>query len=352
MASLTVSFQFFAVIGSYGIVSYNILYNATASIEYLPNLLVALDSAILSLAASDPHANFTASTRSFPHLRPRDYATSVVSSSGALFLMCPALFNVMVFMYQITAERERRLDVGLRANGMRQSAYFVSWALTHAFFVIVNTLVMEAMGQAFGFSVFRSADVSVTLAVFAAFGASLLALAYFLNVFIRSAKTAAIIGFLILVIGLFLQLIFTGDQVYSFFDPGTTPFIGHLLQAFPPFAFAKCFRDISRVIGVSDGVSQTVFFTWADLFRVLTVDTGLTSYPVATTANSLLHMLVAGLVFTALFLYLNAVIPRDGHPGLHPLFFVLPSTYGCCVPSAEQQPLLARSVDASASAGT
>jgi hypothetical protein len=306
-------------------VAYNVLYNVTGADITAP-LLLGLDSAVLALAAGGAPASFRAAARPFPQLRPRDFATRVVAASGGVFLVCPALFGMLLAMYQIASERERRLDAGLRANGMFASAYWCAWLLTHALLAAAGGVATVACGWMFGFAVFTAVDAAASLVLFVAFGLALLPLAYLLGVFVRQARTAAVVGFLVLVLGLFLQLVFAGDKIYAFYGPDTPPAVWRALQSFAPFAFGKCLSDMLHVVGPGDGVGRTHRFAWADWAAPVAMPAAPGSAPALGPApvDALRQLVLVGAVLLVLFAYLEAVVPREGHPAAHPLFFLRP----------------------------
>eukprot|EP00698_Gefionella_okellyi_P006364 TRINITY_DN1572_c0_g1_i1.p1 TRINITY_DN1572_c0_g1~~TRINITY_DN1572_c0_g1_i1.p1 ORF type:complete len:745 (+),score=113.23 TRINITY_DN1572_c0_g1_i1:316-2550(+) len=319
-------------LGAMHVVGYTLMYNATADVDYTPAFLRAIDQAIVSVLGGKA-VNIVVDTKPFPIIRPRDFTSGVISSSGALFLVCPVMFNLILFAYQLVVERERSLVAGLRANGMKQSMYWLSWLLLHLMIVVVNMLVTFAVGAAVGLDVFRQVASEVILVIFGVFGLVSIPLSYLLATLTSTAKTSAVVGFLLFVIAAFLQIIFGGAQIYVFYGSDSAPVIPAVLSFFPPFAFAKCFSDVTMT------VQNGKWYSWQSLFAPVQIHTAYSDFTVTPTIESLHYMIYSGVVFAVLAWYVDAVVLV----GRHPLFMFTRQFYGCSVQANlvnERTPLL------------
>ena len=82
-------------------ITYNFMYNATAKLDETPAIIRALDEAILVYTSNNSAASIKMRTKPYPQLRPSGFKSSVVAESGRLFLVCPAMFNFILFAYQV-----------------------------------------------------------------------------------------------------------------------------------------------------------------------------------------------------------------------------------------------------------
>ena len=223
---------------------------------------------------------------------------------------------------QIVSEREKRLDVGMRANGLKQSVYWITWLIIHTAVVLVNTLILIAIGEAVGFTIFRNVSVQVTLTLFFSLGWSMIFVAYFLSTLVQKGKTAAVVSFLVFVVAVFIQLVFSEDKIYIFYSPGQSPTLARVLSFFAPFAFTKAYSDISF---------HEEYYSWADLYAPVAVHTATADYETTASIHSINFMMYSVVLFAVLFWYIDGVFGC----GRHPLFFLMPSFYGIRVGSGK-----------------
>ena len=96
----------------------------------------------------------------------------------------------------------------MRMVGMRDSAYWSSWFLSHT--LLLNgaaVLVLMAAGAAFQFEFFLRTNPAVLLLLFFLFALALSQLGLLLSVLIHRTKTAVVVGMLLFIVGLLLVLV-------------------------------------------------------------------------------------------------------------------------------------------------
>jgi len=80
---------------------------------------------------------------------------SVEGSVAPFFLYAAVLVTFLLQVTEAVREREDGLRQALRTMGLLDSSYWASWAIWHTGFNAASSLSLCALGNAFGFSLFR-----------------------------------------------------------------------------------------------------------------------------------------------------------------------------------------------------
>lgn len=295
-------------------------------------LIHSLNSVILQYFAEEeavargsktPNISMIATSQKFPIVSPPYAGATVVSTAGAFFFFCPPMLNLIVLMNQIVTEKELKLRLGMRMMGLRNFVFWISWFITNSLINFLSTLLLIASGWIAGFDFFTNTNFLVNFLLFFTFGVSMIPFAFVFIAFIQRTITANTVGFVLFVLGLFFQILFTGFAVYFWYLPTTDSLWRNLFSIYPPFNFAKAFSDISQLssaqIDPQSGQFVTgVGFGIADLFKSVHVQFfSIDSPPVY---QSFLLMILDATIYVIIFWYFENILKGE-HGAPRPFYF-------------------------------
>eukprot|EP00667_Euglena_gracilis_P004814 EG_transcript_4844 len=299
-----------------------------------------MDKAIFTYLAQPSGFNLDISVRLYPTLSDGfDGQTAILSYAGVLFFYIAIVSQFIVLLGNLVYEKEQNLRLGMATMGMQQSSFWISWTITAMLVNAVAILLLIAMGAACQFDIILNANFFAVFLSFWMFGMAMTAMAFALSTVLAHTRSATTAGFLFIVAGIILLSFFsTPSALYSWFDPATTSGPRTILSVlYPPFSFAKCYHDITRlaskVTDVQGNLVAGVGYTWADIstFRVnvTTTDLGAIDFAPPPTGQALLWLLWNFGFYLALALYLDSVLP--GNQGIYrpPWFLFTPAFWGC-----------------------
>lgn len=177
--------------------TYTLYYNSTGDIpNVVPQTQMILDNVILQLAGSFIGKNFPFGVikngimdlPSPPNRR--DGQTIIFTQSGALFFSLSTMFILITTMYYVVLEKETRIRVGMMMMGLKNLSYWVSWFICAMIINILACLVTIVFGIICQISFFQNTNFFVLFLTFVTFGMSLIALAFLLSTFVKTAKAA------------------------------------------------------------------------------------------------------------------------------------------------------------------
>ena len=267
----------------------------------------------------------------------------VVFSLGPLFFYTALMFNIIILLNQIVAEKEKKLRMGMSMMGLGSGAYFSSWLTTSFSLGFVAILLMMASGVTCGFDLFLQVNPFILLLLFASFVLAMYPIVFALSALLNRVKTAVSVSFALFAVGFFIQMFFSGFGVYLFYSPYLSPLWRRVFYLYPPFNFGKAIADMGQHIqGSSAGPSSSSssssssstgggtgdYFGWHSLGERISMFDG----HIAATWESFFWLAVDFVLYLLLAWYLDGVFPGDGVA--RPLWFpFLPSYWGLSLPS-------------------
>jgi hypothetical protein len=184
----------------------------------------------------------------FPKAMPK--ITGIVSTVGSLWFYCPPMFNFMILLTQIVAEKESKLHLCMRTMGLKDSTYWISWLLASTITNIISSLLVTVTGTIVRLDFFVRTNFLVIFTLFFLFSMSLVPLAFLIASLVSKTRTATVIGFVIFAIGLILQLIFTNVSIHLLYTTYAPPIFAQLFNLFTPYNYAKIFADVNEVLSL------------------------------------------------------------------------------------------------------
>ncbi|KCV71569.1 hypothetical protein H696_02509 [Fonticula alba] len=170
-------------------------------------------------------------------------------------------FLLPVFVVSLVRDKEQRVLIMMRMNGLSDSYYYAMEYLHFYVLYTISTVVFIVTGVAFGLEFFTRTGAGVYLALFFLWGHILVAMALFLSALFMRARTAQIVTFLVVLLSIIvnngLTFMFTGQD-----RPAG-------INIFPPFAFYGALITINnqasdlslRAYAVADLVPGDPVFT-------------------------------------------------------------------------------------------
>jgi ABC-type multidrug transport system ATPase subunit len=316
---------------------YTIYFNSstkvTERLDTTSSILKAIDTSFFQHYGTLMEIGVVANIKSPPTLEADK--SDAFNAMGIFWFFCPPTFNLIIFIIQITSEKERKLRKAMSIVGMNSAAYWISWAFSHVFTSFFCTLILVGSGWAFRFDYFVHTHFLVNFVFFFTFSICLIPLAYFLTCFVSKTSTATVIGFLVFLFGLIIQMFFADFPVYIYFKDDVSQAVRYIFALYPPFNFAKIFSDIAYVtttkIDLTLNPNATNWFSLQQVFESIEIEyMDVISPPVY---QSILFLLMNTLIFTILFFYFDNVIAGDDTMEPKPFYFLLmPSFWGikCC----------------------
>jgi ABC-type multidrug transport system ATPase subunit/phosphodiesterase/alkaline phosphatase D-like protein len=167
-----------------------------------------------------------------PH--PEIGTTDLIATVGTTFFFASLCFNFVILLGTIVREKELHLREAFEVAGMVRNAYWLAFAITGILQNLVSSLILIAAGAAFQFRFFLYNDFATYFLLFWLFSVSLVPLACFMSAFVKQSRTAASIGFALVLVGFIIQFVAT-----ALFVESTAQVYQVLLKLIPLSMFAQ-----------------------------------------------------------------------------------------------------------------
>ncbi|KAM8945714.1 ABC-type organic anion transporter ABCA8-like [Pelodytes ibericus] len=216
-----------------------------------------------------------------------------------IFIFCICICYIsMTYLLSLYVTRERRETREImRMMGLRDLAFWLSWGLLYAVYVLIIANLMTLVSTN---SIFQESSYGVILLLFFLYGISLVCFTFMLSALCRNPRVTAIVGFFSVLILSALSLILLVNSVPKIVEV--------LLSIFPPFAFA---------VGITDSVHmehdlQGVYFS--DL-------TGDSSHVL----SSCIYLILDSVFYLMMSVYFDKVLADKNGLKYEVFFFLKPS---------------------------
>ena len=206
--------------------------------------------------------------------------------------------------FKIVREKESRTKETMRIMGMTDLPYWLSW---FAFYTIINTVVTTVAWAILLINVVKYSSYGYVWIFFWLYGEAVFGQIIFLQSLFTGSKYAGIVSTVIYFAGVLVNNLITDEGVTREAKLGAS-----ILPQVALMQGASCFANYEGTgVGLNWSTADIIYYNYS--------------------FNSALWMfLVDFIVFTALGLYLDKVIPSDFGQRLNPCFLCMPSYYRCC----------------------
>ncbi|KAJ3338427.1 hypothetical protein HDU93_009523 [Gonapodya sp. JEL0774] len=163
----------------------------------------------------------------------------IASFIGRILYPWGVSFLIPIFVVTIVREKEARIEVMMKMNGLKLSSYFIIQYLQFLILAIISAIVFLLAGTAGRLDMFINTNRAILPLLFLIWSNVQVSLAFFFSSFFSKNRTALVMTFLIVLCSVVVALAL--DALYS--GPLNTAFF-----LWPPFAF---YRALSRINNAS-----------------------------------------------------------------------------------------------------
>lgn len=221
-----------------------------------------------------------------------------------LFLLLSYIPPVYNMTFKIVREKESRTKETMRIMGMTDLPYWLSWFV---FYTTINTVVTTLAWAILLINVITYSQPMYLWIFFFLYGEAVFGQIIFLQSMFTSSKYAGIVSTVIYFCGVLVNKAILGDGISR---------------------MTKMFASLLPQVAVMQG--SVVFANYEGTGVGLNVSTSAVIYQNYSFDSALLMLFVDFILFFALGLYLDKVIPSDFGQRLGPCFLCTPSYYRCC----------------------
>eukprot|EP00732_Lithocolla_globosa_P000357 Lithocolla_globosa_v1_NODE_102_length_6350_cov_93.725179.p1 type:complete len:962 gc:universal NODE_102_length_6350_cov_93.725179:3330-445(-) len=172
----------------------------------------------------------TSGIRQFPHRYNTEFDFNPGDLAGSVLYPFACSFLLPIFTLNLVKEKEERIFVMMRMNGLSTAAYYFTEYLHFFTLHVICSFLFLIMGLAFSLSFFTLTQPGVYIWLFIIWGNTQIALAYVFSIFFKSSRVALLVVFLLVLFGLIVNI------VTPIFFITEAP-IWYLL--YPPFCFYR-----------------------------------------------------------------------------------------------------------------
>jgi len=225
-----------------------------------------------------------------------DIVMGIISIIGGSLYPFALSILLPVYMFNLVLEKEERLQEMMKMNGMQMKYY---WLVNYTFFLALY-LIAVGLFYLFGvlvlqISFFTSTNFGIMCITLLGWGLSQTSLAIFFQNFLKKARYATILGYLLAIWTVIVALTLN-YAVYP--SPATLP-VGY--RFYPAFSFCRILYVLANNCGSGSCASS---------FSDLTSEVN----------ECLIFLYLGAVVFFLVGVYLNEVLPQEYGVPRHPLF--------------------------------
>lgn len=263
-------------------------------------------------------------------------AYSLIGQISAPFVFAANMFGFVLAITAIVQERELKLRQAMRTMGMLDSAFWLSWASYEIVMGTVTALLLAGFGAMWQFDLFLRNSFGLIFLTFFLFQLSMSSLAFLISTFLRKAATGSNMGFGIFIVGWIMQTVvifgfpFTPDYVKSI------PIVTVIFALCPWALLSKAFQDLGTAAtanepGISWGNrnSYCMNLSYAQQLKAPYNPNEYVDYRcVLSIQTCMIILLVEALVYFAIAIFLDNVLPNESGVRRPPWYFLTPSYWG------------------------
>ncbi|KAI8611257.1 ABC-2 family transporter protein-domain-containing protein [Chytriomyces sp. MP71] len=232
-------------------------------------------------------ATVTQGVRSFPYTQSTALNLPFGGLIGRILYPFGVSFLLPIFVIMLVKEKEDRIYIMMKMNGVKAWAYYLSHYLTFFLLFVVSSLVFILVGRGTKLDLFTKTQPFLLVSFFFLWGNIQVVLAFLISSLFSKSRIALVMTFLVVLIGVVISLVLD-----TLFEKSWQP---AFLNIWPPFAF---YRGLSlmNVASYTQGVKpfgNEQFKPGTEFHQICT------------------FLFLEIFVFGALAAYMNAVIPTE-----------------------------------------
>ncbi|KAL5018612.1 hypothetical protein ScPMuIL_004334 [Solemya velum] len=229
--------------------------------------------------------------------------------SSIYFILAYAPF-IQYLTVNLVAEKEKKIKEGMKMMGLRDSAFWLSWAAVYTIFIVLVTCVVTAIAAAAEF--FSNSNLFLFFLMLVEYGLSIIALGFLVTPFFNKAQTA---GGLASLFTMLISLTYLGVSLTRTYSSTGVP-----TYSVPPAGrWALCLLSpVALALAMDQGI-------YLDLAR------GGMGFDTATDGDFPLYAPLIMLAFDTVLYFFLAVYFDNVYPGAygprHPPWFLFKKSY-------------------------
>ncbi|KAK9688180.1 hypothetical protein K7432_014492, partial [Basidiobolus ranarum] len=180
-----------------------------------------LSNAFLKSSPQGADAMISHGFRVMPQLISTEINVPIGSLIGGILYPFGISFLIPIFVLILVKEKEDRILVMMRMNGLSPRAYYLAHYVHFYILHIISSIVFVITGVGFQMSIFTATSPFVYIFLLFIWGHAQIALAFLLSAFFGKTRTALVTSFLIVLCGVICNLgfevIFNGDAPMGYY---------------------------------------------------------------------------------------------------------------------------------------
>jgi hypothetical protein len=183
-----------------------------------------------------------------PNSTEEFFLTAIVNYFSFVILPMAFALNLPVFLNALVLEEESKLKKIMRMHGMKLVHYYISFIIFSMLLYIINngSLVYIAL-RTYRIGILYLNSHWLIVKIFMAWGLSQISLSIFLSRFVKTAKSAVLLGYVISISFIYSSL-YSNMNLYQ--KPKIAP---NWLTMFPQFSFVRIFYLLMVRVNGGDG---------------------------------------------------------------------------------------------------
>ncbi|KAI9344589.1 hypothetical protein BDR26DRAFT_857228 [Obelidium mucronatum] len=237
--------------------------------------------------ASLAQATVTQGIRSFPEIKNTGFSFPFGGLIGRILYPFGVSFLLPIFVIMLVKEKEDRIYIMMKMNGVKTWAYYLSHYVTFFILFFISTLVFIVVGKGAKLDMFTKTSPVVLTVLFLLWGNAQIVLAFLIATLFSKSRIALVMTFLVVLVGVVISLVLANLYLDAIQFP--------VLNIWPPFAF---YRGLSLMNTASITAGALPF--------------GTEQFAAGTEFSSICRFLFVEIfVYGALAIYMNQVVPTE-----------------------------------------
>ncbi|KAJ3029940.1 UNVERIFIED_CONTAM: hypothetical protein HDU68_010626 [Siphonaria sp. JEL0065] len=229
----------------------------------------------------------TQGIRAFPQTVNTAFSFPFGGLIGRILYPFGVSFLLPIFVIMLVKEKEDRIYIMMKMNGVKTWAYYLSHYVTFFILFFISTLVFIVVGKGAKLDMFTKTSPAVLVVLFLLWGNAQIVLAFLISTLFSKSRIALVMTFLVVLVGVVISLVLA--NLYS------DGFQSAFLNIWPPFAF---YRGLSLMNTASITSGALPF--------------GPEQFQSGTEFSSICRFLFAEIfVYGGLAVYFNQVLPTE-----------------------------------------
>ncbi|KAI8927349.1 hypothetical protein BC831DRAFT_549185 [Entophlyctis helioformis] len=157
---------------------------------------------------------------------------------GAILYPFGVSFLLPIFVITLVQEKEYRILVMMKMNGMKELSYYISHYIVFFILYVISTAIFLISGYVSKLTIFTVTETGVLILLFFLWGNVQIALAFFFATLFNKSRLALVIVFLLVLCSVIISL-----AMADIFDPAQMP---AAIFLWPPFAFYRALSLVNK----------------------------------------------------------------------------------------------------------